>query len=119
VYTQISTRQTGQSHPVSSRLHCDAPLDLSMPFPVCFDELASVVPASNANGLVNAIQYVCASASNIRTTEEPPHILARGPRPVDGQGATPVGDLGPLTRKVMQYQDLMKQFVPTARAVQD
>jgi hypothetical protein len=31
----------------------------------------------------------------------------------------PVGDLGPLTRKVMQYQDLMKQLVPTARAAQD
>jgi len=30
-----------------------------------------------------------------------------------------VGDLGPLTRKVMQYQDLMKQFLPTARASQD
>jgi hypothetical protein len=63
--------------------------------------------------------YVCASASNIRTTEEPPHILARGPRPVDRQGATPVGDLGPLTRKVMQYQDVVEQFVPTARAAQD
>jgi hypothetical protein len=45
--------------------------------------------------------------------------LARGPRPVDGQGATSVGHLGPLTRKGMQYQDLMKQFVPTAWGAQD
>jgi hypothetical protein len=30
-----------------------------------------------------------------------------------------VGDRGPLTRKVMQYQDLMKQSVPTARAAQN
>jgi hypothetical protein len=30
-----------------------------------------------------------------------------------------VGDLGPLTRKVMQYQDVIKQLVPTARTPQD
>jgi hypothetical protein len=30
-----------------------------------------------------------------------------------------VGDLGPLSRRVMQYQHLMKQLVPTARAPQD
>ena len=66
------------------RVHGDAPLDLSMPFPVPIEELAAVVPAFNANGLVNAIPYVCASPPGILTTEELPHILARGPRPVDG-----------------------------------
>lgn len=65
------------------RVHGDAPLDLSMPFPVPLEERASVVPAVNANGLVNAIQYVCASPPGILTTEELPHILARGPHSAD------------------------------------
>lgn len=30
-----------------------------------------------------------------------------------------MGDLGPLTRKVIQYQDLMKQLVSTARTPQE
>ena len=30
-----------------------------------------------------------------------------------------MGELGPLTRKVMQYQEVMKQLVPTARTPQD
>lgn len=30
-----------------------------------------------------------------------------------------MGDRGPLTRKVMQYQEVMKQLVPTARTPQD
>ncbi len=66
------------------RLHGDAPLDLSMPFPAPLEELASVVPAFNANGLVNAIPYVCASEPGILTTEELPHFLARGRHSVNG-----------------------------------
>jgi 2,4-diaminopentanoate dehydrogenase len=66
------------------QVHGDAPPDLSMPFPVPLEELALVVPAFNANGLVNAIRYVCASAPGILTTEELPHILARGPHAVNG-----------------------------------
>jgi 4-hydroxy-tetrahydrodipicolinate reductase len=62
------------------RIHGDAPLDLSMPFPVPLDDLASFVPAFNANGLVNAIPYVCAAPPGILTTEDLPHILPRGPR---------------------------------------
>jgi 2,4-diaminopentanoate dehydrogenase len=62
------------------RVHGDAPMDLSMPFPVPLDDLASYVPAFNANGPVNAIPYVCAAAPGILTTEELPHILPRGPR---------------------------------------
>ena len=30
-----------------------------------------------------------------------------------------MGDLGPLTRKVMQYQDVIKQLVPIVRTPQD
>ncbi len=63
------------------RIHGDAPFDLSMPFPVPLDDLASFVPAYNANGPVNAIPYVCAARPGILTTEDLPHILPRGPRP--------------------------------------
>jgi 4-hydroxy-tetrahydrodipicolinate reductase len=52
-----------------------------MPFPVPLDDLASVVPAFNANGPVNAIPYVCAARPGILTTEDLPHLLPRGPRP--------------------------------------
>jgi len=62
------------------RIHGDAPFDVSMPFPVPLDDLASFVPAYNANGLVNAIPYVCAAPSGILTTEDLPHILPGGPR---------------------------------------
>src|SRR5205085_6569784 len=62
------------------RIHGDAPFDISMPFPVPLDDLASYVPAFNANGPVNAIPYVCAAPSGLLTTEDLPHILPRGPR---------------------------------------
>ena len=62
------------------RIHGDAPFDLSMPFPVPLDDLASFVPAFNANGPVNAIPYVCAAPAGMLTTEDLPHILPRGPR---------------------------------------
>ncbi len=63
------------------RVHGDAPIDMRMPFPVPLDDLASYVPAFNANGPVNAIPYVCAARPGILTTEDLPHILARGPQP--------------------------------------
>ena len=62
------------------RIHGDAPFDLSMPFPVPLDDLASFVPAFNANGPVNAIPYVCAARPGILTTEDLPHFVPRGPR---------------------------------------
>ena len=62
------------------RIHGDTPVDLSMPFPVPLDDLASYVPAFNANGPVNAIPYVCAAPPGMLTTEDLPHILPRGPR---------------------------------------
>jgi len=63
------------------RIHGDAPIDMTMPFPVPLDDLADYVPAFNANGPVNAIPYVCAAPPGILTTEDLPHILPRGPRP--------------------------------------
>jgi 4-hydroxy-tetrahydrodipicolinate reductase len=65
------------------QIHGDAPIDLSMPFPVPLDDLASFVPAYNANGLVNAVPYVCGARPGILTTEDLPHILPRGPRPIE------------------------------------
>lgn len=62
------------------RLHGDAPIDMTMPFPVPLEDLASYVPAFNANGPVNAIPYVCAAKPGILTTEDLPHMVARGPR---------------------------------------
>ena len=62
------------------RIHGDAPFDVSMPFPVPLDELASFVPAFNANGPVNAIPYVCDAAPGLLTTEDLPHMVPRGPR---------------------------------------
>ena len=62
------------------RIHGDAPIDMTMPFPVPLEDLASVVPAFNANGPVNAIPYVCEAPSGMLTTEDLPHILPRGPR---------------------------------------
>jgi 2,4-diaminopentanoate dehydrogenase len=62
------------------RIHGDAPFDISMPFPVPLDDLASFVPAFNANGPVNAIPYVCDAAPGLLTTDELPHLLRRGPR---------------------------------------
>jgi hypothetical protein len=62
------------------RINGDAPVDLKMPFPVPLDDLASFVPAFNANGPVNAIPYLCAARPGILTTEDLGHILPRGPR---------------------------------------
>lgn len=59
------------------RIHGDAPMDLSMPFPVPLDDLAGYVPAFNANGPVNAIPSVCAAPPGILTTEDLPHFRPR------------------------------------------
>ncbi|ORV24632.1 hypothetical protein AWB98_20515 [Mycolicibacterium conceptionense] len=58
------------------RVRGDAPLDVTLPFPVDLNELPSVVPAFNANGVVNAIPYVCAAAPGILATHDLPHILS-------------------------------------------
>jgi len=66
------------------RVHGDAPFDVSIPIPVPLDELASFVPAYNANGPVNAIPYVCAAPPGILTTADLPAILPTGPRRAAG-----------------------------------
>lgn len=60
------------------RIQGDAPFDVDIPLPQ--EELASFVPAYNANGPVNAIPYVCAAQPGFLTTEDLPPILPRGPR---------------------------------------
>ena len=60
------------------RVHGDAPFDLSMPFPVSLDDLASYVPAYNANGPVNAIPSVCAASPGLLTTADLPHFRSLG-----------------------------------------
>jgi 4-hydroxy-tetrahydrodipicolinate reductase len=62
------------------RIHGDAPIDITAPFPVALDVLASYVPAFNANGPVNGIPYVCAARAGILTTEDVGPISPRGPR---------------------------------------
>jgi len=62
------------------RIDGDAPFEVTMPFPVPLDELADYVPAFNANGLVNAIPYVCAAAPGLLTAADLPHILPIRPR---------------------------------------
>jgi hypothetical protein len=59
------------------RVHGDAPIDLSMPFPVPLEGLADIVPAFNANGPLNAIPYVCEAAPGILTTQDLPHLIRR------------------------------------------
>jgi len=66
------------------QIHGDAPIDMSMPFPVLLDDLASFVPAYNANGLVNGVPYVCGARPGMLTTVDLPHILPSGPRLVEG-----------------------------------
>lgn len=68
--------------PVGWRLavHGDAPLTLDMPFPVALDDLASYVPAYNANLPVNAVPYVCEAPAGLLTTADLPVILGRGPK---------------------------------------
>jgi 4-hydroxy-tetrahydrodipicolinate reductase len=81
-YVSMATDPAWDLRPTGWRLriHGDAPFDIAMPFPVTLDELASFVPAYNANGLVNAIPYVCAARPGMLTTEDLPIILPRGPR---------------------------------------
>ncbi len=62
------------------RVHGDAPIDATMPFPVPIEDLADHVPAFNANGPINSIPYVCQAPPGILTTVDLPHITARGPR---------------------------------------
>jgi len=57
----------------------DAPLDVSLPFPVAVEELGSSTPAYTANRPVNAISYVCAAQPGILSTADLPPLLPAGP----------------------------------------
>jgi 2,4-diaminopentanoate dehydrogenase len=57
------------------RLHGDAPFDIRMPFPVPLEELAGVVPAYNANGLINGLSSVCDAAPGFLTTADLPLLV--------------------------------------------
>jgi 4-hydroxy-tetrahydrodipicolinate reductase len=57
-------------------LEGDAPLDVTISFPVAPEDYAEMTPGLTANRPVNAIPYVCAAAPGIRTTAELPQVIA-------------------------------------------
>ena len=54
----------------------DAPLEVSLPFPVPLERMGSVTPGYTANRAVNAVPYVCAAAPGIRSTVDLPQVIA-------------------------------------------
>ena len=61
----------------------DAPLDVSISFPVPAERWAAVSPGYTAHRAVNAVPYVCAAPPGIRTTLDLPQIIADlGEQPV-------------------------------------
>lgn len=57
------------------RLDGDAPLDVSLHFPVSLEQMAATTPGYTANRAVNAVPYVCAAAPGIRTSIDLPQIV--------------------------------------------
>jgi 4-hydroxy-tetrahydrodipicolinate reductase len=55
----------------------DAPMDISIRFPVPLERFNDMSPGLTANRAVNAIQVVCAAAPGIRTTLDLPQVVAR------------------------------------------
>ena len=55
----------------------DAPLDVSISFPVAPEHYADMTPGLTAHRPVNAIPYICAASPGIRTTADLPQIIAR------------------------------------------
>lgn len=58
----------------------DAPLDVSLEFPVPVESLGDVTPAYTANRPVNAVPYVYAAKPGILTPEDLPPLTPAGPR---------------------------------------
>ncbi|ROO84779.1 4-hydroxy-tetrahydrodipicolinate reductase [Actinocorallia herbida] len=58
------------------RVDGDAPLDVTIGFPVPLNGLGAVTPGYTANRAVNAIPHVCAAAPGIRTSVDLPQITA-------------------------------------------
>jgi 4-hydroxy-tetrahydrodipicolinate reductase len=54
----------------------DAPLDVSISFPVAPEDYAATTPGLTAHRPVNAIPYVCAAEPGIRTITDLPQIVA-------------------------------------------
>ena len=54
----------------------DAPLDVDVRMPIPLDRMAAVSPGYTANRAVNAAPFVCAAAPGIRSTLDPPQIVA-------------------------------------------
>ena len=63
------------------RVRGDAPLDVTLAFPIPLDDLASFTPGYTANRPVNAIPYICAAAPGILSTADLPPITPAGPGP--------------------------------------
>jgi 4-hydroxy-tetrahydrodipicolinate reductase len=61
------------------RVHGDAPLHVSLEFPIPVAELGAFTPAYTANRPVNALPYVCAAAPGILSTADLPPITPAGP----------------------------------------
>jgi 4-hydroxy-tetrahydrodipicolinate reductase len=55
----------------------DAPLDVSIAFPVAPEHYADMTPGLTAHRPVNAVSYVCEAPSGICTTADLPQIIAR------------------------------------------
>jgi 4-hydroxy-tetrahydrodipicolinate reductase len=56
-------------------LEGDAPLDVSIKFPVAPEDYADMTPGLTAHRPVNLIPYICAAPAGIRTTAELPQII--------------------------------------------
>lgn len=54
----------------------DAPLDVTLHFPVPIERAAAVMPAYTANRAVNAVPFVCDAPPGIRSTFDLPQIVA-------------------------------------------
>ncbi|WP_306320032.1 MULTISPECIES: dihydrodipicolinate reductase [unclassified Streptomyces] len=58
----------------------DAPLDVTVRFPVAPENAAATYPGYTANRAVNAVPWVCAAAPGIRTTADLPHMVSTFPQ---------------------------------------
>ena len=58
------------------RVEGDAPLDVSIRFPVSEEDYPAMTPGLTAHRPVNAVPYVVAAAPGIRTSAELPQIIA-------------------------------------------
>jgi 4-hydroxy-tetrahydrodipicolinate reductase len=61
------------------RMKGDAPLNVTLEFPMPVDELGEATPSYTANRPVNAIPYVCAASPGILTPTDLPPLTPDGP----------------------------------------